>query len=330
MPAEDVDRRHPARRPRAGARDAAARLSQGQGAAVAGDPAARPRGGARAGDPRLAAGVVRAGAARLRRQPGRRPRHRGHLGARGRGRAARLQVRGRRAPDGASSATTRASRSAGPSTEVPDDVVDRELERMREGFARLEPVERAAAEGDVAADRLRGQRSTASRSRAARRDDYLLELGAGQLIEGFEEQLAGAEAGEERKVEVTFPDDYQRRAPGRQGRPASRSRSRRCARRSCPTSTTTSPPRPRSSTRSRSCAPTSPRSSRDAAGQRIEQDFRVAAIDAAVAGATVELPRRDRRRPRDRALGAGRAPARRARHRPQHLPADAGRSRARR
>ena len=39
---------------------------------------------------------------------------------------------------------------------MPDDIVDRELERIREGLARLEPVERAAAEGDVAADRLRG------------------------------------------------------------------------------------------------------------------------------------------------------------------------------
>ena len=52
-------------------------------------------------------------------------------------------------------------------------------------------------------------RSTAGPSRAARPSDYLLELGGGQLIEGFEEQLAGAKAGEERRVEVTFPEDYQ-------------------------------------------------------------------------------------------------------------------------
>jgi trigger factor len=39
--------------------------------------------------------------------------------------------------------------------------------------------------------------------------DYLLELGGGQLIEGFEEQLAGVSGGETREVEVTFPDDYQ-------------------------------------------------------------------------------------------------------------------------
>src|SRR6476659_8041843 len=39
--------------------------------------------------------------------------------------------------------------------------------------------------------------------------DYLLELGGGKLIEGFEEQLAGVRGGETRKVEVTFPEDYQ-------------------------------------------------------------------------------------------------------------------------
>ena len=38
---------------------------------------------------------------------------------------------------------------------------------------------------------------------------YLLELGSGRLIEGFEEQLEGASAGDEREVEVTFPEDYE-------------------------------------------------------------------------------------------------------------------------
>jgi trigger factor len=37
---------------------------------------------------------------------------------------------------------------------------------------------------------------------------YLLELGSGRLLEGFEEQLLGARAGEEREVRVSFPDDY--------------------------------------------------------------------------------------------------------------------------
>jgi trigger factor len=92
--------------------------------------------------------------------------------------------------------------------EVPDDVVDTEVERIREGFARLEPVERAAAEGDSLLIDFEGfVDGSAFQGGAA--EDYLLALGSGQLIEGFEEQLVGAGAGEEREVKVTFPADYQ-------------------------------------------------------------------------------------------------------------------------
>jgi trigger factor len=92
--------------------------------------------------------------------------------------------------------------------EVPDEIVDAEVERIREGFARLERVERAAAEGDSLLIDFEGfLDGSAFQGGAA--DDYLLALGSGQLIEGFEEQLVGAAAGEERQVEVTFPADYQ-------------------------------------------------------------------------------------------------------------------------
>ena len=111
--------RHLPRRPRDGEGDAHARLPRGQGAALAGDPAARLRPGAAGGDPRGAARVVRTGAARRRRQPDRRPEHRDGLDARGRGRAARVQVRGRRAAARRSSASTRASRSARTRTRSP-------------------------------------------------------------------------------------------------------------------------------------------------------------------------------------------------------------------
>src|SRR6059058_2368227 len=39
--------------------------------------------------------------------------------------------------------------------------------------------------------------------------DQMVELGSGRLIPGFEDQLQGAAAGEEREVKVTFPADYQ-------------------------------------------------------------------------------------------------------------------------
>ncbi|HEX2708598.1 MAG TPA: trigger factor [Solirubrobacterales bacterium] len=92
--------------------------------------------------------------------------------------------------------------------EVPDDVVEREIERVREGFARLEPVERPAAEGDSLLIDFEGLIAGAA-FEGGRAEDYLLSLGSGQLIEGFEEQLSGAETGEDRQVEVTFPDEYQ-------------------------------------------------------------------------------------------------------------------------
>jgi trigger factor len=92
--------------------------------------------------------------------------------------------------------------------EVPDDVVEREIERVREGFARLEPVERPAADGDSLLIDFEGLiEGTAFEGGKA--EDYLLALGSGQLIEGFEEQLIGAEAGEDREVNVRFPDEYQ-------------------------------------------------------------------------------------------------------------------------
>src|SRR6476659_3152563 len=92
--------------------------------------------------------------------------------------------------------------------EVPDEIVDTEVERIREGFARLEPVERKAAEGDSLLIDVEGfVDGSAFQGGAA--EDYLLALGSGQLIEGFEEQLTGAGPGDEREVKVTFPEDYQ-------------------------------------------------------------------------------------------------------------------------
>jgi trigger factor len=92
--------------------------------------------------------------------------------------------------------------------EVPEEIVEGEIERVREGFARLEPVQRAAAEGDSVLIDFEGTIDGAA-FEGGKADDYLLSLGAGQLIEGFEEQLLGAQPGEERKVEVSFPADYQ-------------------------------------------------------------------------------------------------------------------------
>jgi len=91
--------------------------------------------------------------------------------------------------------------------EPTDEIVEREVERIRAGFAKLEPVERAAAEGDVLLIDFEGLLDGKA-FEGGKASDYLLELGGEQLIEGFEEQLLGAEAGEQREVEVSFPGDY--------------------------------------------------------------------------------------------------------------------------
>ncbi len=91
---------------------------------------------------------------------------------------------------------------------VEDAQIDEEIERLRERLATLETVERPAAEGDhVVMDYVGTVDGTEFEGGTGR--DQLLELGSGRLIPGFEEQLVGASAGDERTVSVTFPEDYQ-------------------------------------------------------------------------------------------------------------------------
>ncbi|HWO82693.1 MAG TPA: trigger factor [Solirubrobacterales bacterium] len=172
--------------------------------------------------------------------------------------------------------------------EVPDEIVDTEVERLREGFARLESVEREAKEGDSLLVDFEGfLDGSAFQGGAA--EDYLLPLGSGQLIEGFEEQLVGAKAGEEREVNVTFPEDYQ--AEHLAGEDAVfKVKVKEVREKVLPeldddfaaeASEFDTLEELRDSIREKVGA---------ALGSRAEEDFRVAAVDAAVAEATVEVP----------------------------------------
>jgi trigger factor len=91
--------------------------------------------------------------------------------------------------------------------EVPDDVVDRELEGLRERLATLETVDEPAGKGDFVLVDFTGTVEGEEFAGGSARDE-LIELGSGRLVEGFEEQLEGAKAGDERSVTVTFPSDY--------------------------------------------------------------------------------------------------------------------------
>src|SRR5947209_6110071 len=95
--------------------------------------------------------------------------------------------------------------------DISDAEVEAELERLRESTASLETVDRPASEGDfVVIDfvgRIDGEPFEGGDARG-----HVLELGSGQLVEGFEQQLVGASADEQKDVVVTFPDDYRAEA----------------------------------------------------------------------------------------------------------------------
>jgi trigger factor len=92
--------------------------------------------------------------------------------------------------------------------QVPKEAVEAELERLREGFAKLQPVEREAADGDALlmdyAGTIDGEPFDGGEAK-----DYLLEVGAGRVLPEFEAAIKGAKAGDERTATVNFPDDYQ-------------------------------------------------------------------------------------------------------------------------
>src|SRR5579884_720806 len=91
--------------------------------------------------------------------------------------------------------------------DVPDEDVDKAVERLAEQQRKSEPVERAAEKGDVVVVNYVG-RIDGVEFPGGKGDNVSIELGSGQFIPGFEDQLIGAATGEERKVNVTFPADY--------------------------------------------------------------------------------------------------------------------------
>jgi len=95
-----------------------------------------------------------------------------------------------------------------PAAEVPDEAVDSEIERLREGLASLAPVERPAAAGDVVVidydGTIDGEAFEGSGAR-----DFAVELGREGLMAEFDQALAGASAADELIVDVTFPEDHQ-------------------------------------------------------------------------------------------------------------------------
>jgi trigger factor len=173
--------------------------------------------------------------------------------------------------------------------EVPDDAVQAELDRLRQGFAALNPVDRAAAAGDVVvidySGTVEGEPFEGSEA-----TDLTVELGAGGLLPEFDEALAGATAGDEVAVELTFPDDH--RPEGLAGKAATFALTVKEVREkelpdldddfAAEASEFDTLEELRSEVRDRIGV---------ALEQRADDEFRAAAVDAAAANATIDLPK---------------------------------------
>ena len=91
--------------------------------------------------------------------------------------------------------------------EVTDAQVEAELNQIAENIASVENVERAAEMGDIANINFLGTVDGIAFEGGAA-ENFDLTLGSGQFIPGFEEQVVGMNVGEDKDVNVTFPEDY--------------------------------------------------------------------------------------------------------------------------
>ncbi|WP_284139750.1 MULTISPECIES: trigger factor [unclassified Virgibacillus] len=91
---------------------------------------------------------------------------------------------------------------------VTDEDVDHELEHQRERFAELVVKEEGAVEqGDTVVIDFEGF-IDGEAFEGGKGENHSLEIGSGQFIPGFEDQLVGKTAGEDTEVQLTFPEDY--------------------------------------------------------------------------------------------------------------------------
>jgi trigger factor len=173
--------------------------------------------------------------------------------------------------------------------EVADAQVDAQLAMLQERFATLQPVDgRAVAKGDFVLMDLEGS-SEGEPIEGAQANDYMAEIGRGSLIPGFEEALEGVMHGEEKIFDVTFPADYQ--AEELQGKPATfKVKVKEIKEKVVPAlddqfaadaSEFETMTELREDLKGRMMS---------AAESAVEHDFRAAAVDMAVANATVTVP----------------------------------------
>ena len=95
------------------------------------------------------------------------------------------------------------------STEVTEEMIDHEIEHVRERNSRMVTVDdRAAQQGDTVVIDFEGF-CDGTAFEGGKAENYNLELGSGNFIPGFEDQVIGHSTDEEFTIDVTFPEEYQ-------------------------------------------------------------------------------------------------------------------------
>ncbi|MBE6943774.1 MAG: trigger factor [Ruminococcaceae bacterium] len=97
---------------------------------------------------------------------------------------------------------------------VTDEQVQAELDRMAQNVASTETVERAAEMGDTANIDFEGFENGVPFD-GGKGENFDLKLGSGSFVPGFEEQVVGMSAGEEKDIDITFPEDYHAELAGK-------------------------------------------------------------------------------------------------------------------
>jgi trigger factor len=100
--------------------------------------------------------------------------------------------------------------------QIPDEDVDKALERLAESQRKSEPVERPAETGDIVVADIVGHVGE-EEIPGSRGEGREIELGAEGLLPGFSDQLTGASAGEQREVKITFPAEAGPEMAGKEG-----------------------------------------------------------------------------------------------------------------
>jgi trigger factor len=171
--------------------------------------------------------------------------------------------------------------------DISDDAIGEELDRLRERAAKLEPVDRQAQRGDFVVMDFAGTLDGVPFAGGEGRDQ-MIELGSGRLVPGFEDQLEGTVGGQELTVTVTFPDDYG--SPDLAGRDAEFAVTvREVKAKQLPALDDELAEEAGFDTLDELREDIRGRMA-EAETSRLEAEFREAALDAAVAAATIEVP----------------------------------------